>query len=267
MSSPGSPRRARGVALVAVAIGLGACGGEDLAPLPEGFQVLAARRGDLDGDGREETVRLIGHAPAPDSAFRDDLCLLIGDSAGLWPLPSAAAAGYDPVLALADATGDGRDEIVITAATGGSGGLVAAAVVAAARGAGGWDCRTVFEAANGARPRLGGALADGFRATLEVTAPGLAPRTEPLDLRGRRAAYLAAGVYDSTGVLLRPIAIWGDAVTGLSVVTPAESGPGLRLVQQVRGATNADRLAEVTTVLVWRDGGWQAAALTVRPLD
>ena len=54
-------------------------------------------------------------------------------------------------------------------------------------------------------------------------------------------------------------------VDGLMALAPATGGPGLRLIQQPRGVANVDRLAEVHTLLVWRDGGWLAADLEVRP--
>jgi hypothetical protein len=59
------------------------------------------------------------------------------------------------------------------------------------------------------------------------------------------------------------VTIWGD---GIMAVSASTDPPGLRLIQQPRGAANADRLAEVHTHLTWRDGGWQAAELEIEPL-
>jgi hypothetical protein len=255
------------VLVVSASLVVAGCGGDMPLPLPDGHLVLATVDADLDGDGRDDRVHLVGQAPT-DGAFRGDLGLVVaGESARLWPLPSAASGGYEPSLVAADVTGDGRPELVVSAATGGSGGLVAAAVIATdRRDAGGWRFTAILDAESRAIPSVGGALTDGFVADLVVTAPGLDDRTERLDLSGRREDYLATGTYDTTGVLAEPAAIWGDGVMGFEPVGADAGGPGVQLVQQARGVSNADRLAEVRTLLVWRDGAWVAADIAIRPL-
>jgi len=244
---------------------LSSCGDEAEPVLSAGFSVLAEIRGDLDGDGRQETVRLIGRGEV-DSGFREDLRLVVGPASLFWPLPSAASSGYQPALMLADVTGDGHDEVVMTAATGGSGGMVAAMVATVSRGNDRWEFTSIFDPESRAIPRFGGSLANGFVASLEVTAPGLDRQVQRLDLAGRRDFYLASGAYDEAGKLQKPVEIWGDGLMALAPAATADGGPGLHLIQQPRGVANVDRLAEVRTLLVWRDGGWLAADVVVRPL-
>lgn len=247
-------------------LALASCGEDADSVLPEGFVVLAEIHGDLDGDGGQETVRLAGRG-VEGSSFRDDLCLVVEPESRRWPLPDAASSGYDPVLRLTDVTGDGRSELVMTSATGGSGGMVAAMVATVSRVDEHWEITSIFDAESHALPRFGGALADGFVANLEITAPGMGRQNQQLDLAGRREFYLESGVYDEAGKLQKPVEIWGDGLMGLEPVAAGAGGPGLRLIQQPRGAANVDRLAEVRTLLVWRDGDWLAADLVVRPLD
>jgi len=247
--------------IVALLSALSGCGGDTEPILPEGFMVLAEVRGDLDGDGRQETVRLTGRGAA-DSGFREDFGLLVGPASQLWPLPGIASNGYRPTLLIADVTGDGHGEVVMTANTGGSGGMVAALVATVSPGDGHWEFASIFDSESPAVPRFGGSLADGFVAHLSVAAPGLDRFDQQLDLTGRRGFYLESGAYDAAGKLQRSVEIWGD---GLMALAPATDGPGLRLIQQPRGVANVDRLAEVHTLLVWRDGGWLAADLVVRP--
>mgnify|MGYP001815538168 CR=1 FL=1 len=244
----------------------GGCGDQPAAELPAGYLVLAEARGDL-GGGESTLVRLVGRAGPGEGPFREDFRLAVGRSSQLWPLPSACAAGYGPGLALVDVTGDGRPEAVDTADTGGSGGLVGAVVVAIAPDGGHWRCRSLFDNESGVRPALTVVLVDGFTARLEIRAPGLPDRREVLDLAGRRDRYLATGVYTEDGELAAPVAIWGDALMAVEPLRADAGGPGLRLVQQPRGASNADRLAEVVTVLVWRERTWHAADVAVRPLE
>jgi hypothetical protein len=257
--------RAPMLAVVGLLVAAG-CGGDTEVPLPEGSAVLATVEADLDDDGRPERVRLVGQAPG-EGGFRTDLGLVVdGTASRSWPLPSAASSGYDPELAVADVTGDGRPELVMTAATGGSGGLIAAAVITTSlRDDGSWQHASILDAESRAIPRFSGTLGQGFTAALTVVAPGLGSLTETLDLAYRRDRYVETGVYDADGTLIRPVEIWGDGLMGLETVTASMGGPGVRLVQQARGASNADRLAEIRTLLVWRDGGWIAQDLAIRP--
>ncbi len=52
----------------------------------------------------------------------------------------------------------------------------------------------------------------------------------------------------------------------LAPVTLDDGRPALRLIQQLRGVSNADRLAEVTTLLVWERATWVAESVVVRAL-
>ncbi len=252
--------------MIAILI-LAGCGGDSSTPLPEGFEVLSQARGDLDGDGRPESVRLVGRGAVGESLFREDLCLAVDGSAVLWPLPSSSSSGYGATLALVDVTGDGRQEVLVTADTGGSGGIVAGAVVRVDRETDTWSYRTLLDSEAGPRPVFDGALADDCVARLEIRSPGVSPHREQLDLNHRRDRYIEDGVYDAAGVLREPVAIWGDAIMGLEPVAADEGGPGVRLIQQARGVANADRLAEITTVLVWDGETWVTARISVRQLD
>jgi hypothetical protein len=252
--------------LVTILVAPAGCSRDNAIELPDGLQVLAESRGDLDGDGREETVRLVGRR-AEDSPFCEDLALAVEPAWRLWPLPTAAATGYAPELRLTDLTGDDTEEILLTADTGGSGGLVNAAVVIASREGEVWSLRRIYDAQSGPVPTLEGALTDGFAARLEITAPGFDRREETLDLSSRRSFYLETGIYDEDGKLLREVPIWGDALMAVAPLSAAAGGPGLQITQQPRGAANADRLAEVRTLLVWRDDRWEAIAVYVLPLD
>jgi hypothetical protein len=234
------------------------------APLPEGFAVLATLSADLDGAGDVVRVSLVGRG-APDSPLRENLALQV-DGGGIWPLPAAASVGYAPRLDLGDVSGDGRADLLVTADTGGSGGIVAACVVEIGpRGPKGRTLRGVWDSETGPRPRFGGALRDGPRAVLVMDLPGAAPREVELDLADRLPRYLETGVCDSTGALLRAVDVWGDAVMQVDVAAPADGGPGLHLIQQPRGVANADRLAVVSSLLVL-DGGWRTLSVTVEPL-
>ncbi|MEZ4386148.1 MAG: hypothetical protein R3D98_00955 [Candidatus Krumholzibacteriia bacterium] len=254
-----------GCALLAVA--LAGCTGEKAAPLPEGMVTLATAAAELNAAKGPDAVRLIGRVPDAASAFRDDLGLAVGGSPRLWPLPSAASSGYEPQLVLADVTGDGVPEAIVTAASGGSGGLVNAAVVMIAAHGEQWRFRNLFDSETGPLPDLAGGFVAGAKAELQIRAPGHAPRHETLDLAGRYAELGAEAPFAADGTLRRPVQLWGGAVMAVAPVVLAGGRPALQLVQQVRGVSNADRLATVTTDLVWEHGDWTTATVTVEALE
>ena len=98
----------------------------DDAALQRG-ELLATAYGDVDGDGQEEKVLLMGTKFSNDSHYYTKLYLLVKDvktdkiKGAIRP---SIAGGYDCSLRLADVTGNGVDDILIAAPTGGSGGIV-----------------------------------------------------------------------------------------------------------------------------------------------
>jgi len=244
---------------------LTACNKAPEDSIPEGFTVLATAQGDLDGDHRPETIRLVGRAAMPDSPFQEDLSLAVGTT--LWPMPTAAASGYEPMLTVLDITGDGRDEVLVVAPTGGSGGLVAAAVMRASPANRQWRFHTIFDSESSLVPRLSGSFEDGFTANLIVESPGGHREIAAIDLANRRDQYLEIKVYDAAGSLLKPVDIWGDGLMGMEPVIIAGEPQGLRLTQQPRGASNADRLALITTVISCQGDTWSTISLEITPVD
>jgi len=247
-------------------LGTAGCGGGDEQALPEGMVELASATADLTASGRMDTVRLLGRPTDAGGAFHEDFTLLASRSPRTWALPNGAASGYSPQLSLADVTGDGRPEALVSADTGGSGGMIAAAVVMVVAHGDGWRFRNVFDVEAGPAPELVGGFVAGEAAELEVRAPGLPPRQETLDLRGRYTDLGDQSPFDTRGAVRTPVQLWGGAVMAVSAVTLDDGRPALRLVQQVRGVSNADRLAEVTTDLVWERATWTTAGVVVRPL-
>jgi len=244
---------------------LTACSKAPQHSVPEGFTVLATVQGDLDGDNHPEAIRLVGRPAMPDSPFQEDLSLLVGTT--LWPMPTAAASGYEPMLKVLDITGDGRDEVLVVASTGGSGGMVNAAVMQASPAHRQWRFHTIFDSQSNLVPRFSGSFEDGFTAHLIVESPGGHREIATIDLAGRLDQYLEIKVYDAAGSLLKPVDIWGAGLMGLEPVIN-DSGPrGLRLTQQARGASNADRLAVITTVITYQGDTWSTTSLEITPVD
>src|SRR3954463_1301569 len=87
--------------------------------------IVSFARGDVTGDGVLDHVYLTG-IKTPDSPFTQNITLLVQDgrTGTLTSVPLRENAGYDPSLFLGDFTGNGVADILISIATGGSGGIM-----------------------------------------------------------------------------------------------------------------------------------------------
>lgn len=88
-------------------------------------RVVAFARGDVSGDRISDTVYLTG-VTTPDSPFIQQITLHIQDgrSGRVTRIPLQENAGYNPTIFLGDFTGDGVDDILVSIASGGSGGTM-----------------------------------------------------------------------------------------------------------------------------------------------
>ena len=87
--------------------------------------VVSFARGDVTGDRVPDNVYLTG-IMTPASPFIQNITLLVQDgrSGELTSVPLRENAGYNPTVFLGDFTGNGVDDIFISIATGGSGGIM-----------------------------------------------------------------------------------------------------------------------------------------------
>lgn len=90
-----------------------------------GLNIVTFARGDVNGDKIPDNIYLIG-IKKPPSPFVQDITLIIQDgfTGHLTSIPLEQNMGYDPNLLLADFTGNGIYDILISINSGGSGGIM-----------------------------------------------------------------------------------------------------------------------------------------------
>lgn len=87
--------------------------------------IVSHAHGDINGDGIPDNIYLTG-LKTPSSPFIQNITLIIQDGlSGIFTnIPLKENAGYNPNILLADFTEDGVDDILISIASGGSGGIM-----------------------------------------------------------------------------------------------------------------------------------------------
>lgn len=221
-------------------------------------EVIAQVRGDLTGDGIPEIVRLTG-TRLEDSAAFTEIALEIqqGESCRVHCFALPENTGYSPRLILAPITAAGKQDVITSIDSGGSGGIGYYAVFSYIN----HTYRMIFDSeAYAAESPAQVEYADYYAAW--VTA---GEKAYPLSLLGKGKDYLA-GLYDASGMLRAPQM---GFVSPVGLLYPADfNGDGraeLAIYRQVSGLYRADGLGELISVLQWKDAAftlyWQTVGV------
>lgn len=217
-------------------------------------ELLSTAIGDVDGDGREEKILLLGSAVVPKGLYRGDLYVVVKDVATgrlKGYLRPKACGGYGAYLTLADVTGNGVDNVVVVAPTGGSGGIVDYRILDFA----GEQPEEIFTRANNHGVVLQARYLPDFKA--ELIFPDIR-RSVILDLNGEKEMYVHLNAYNPDGSVkesgLRP---YTQDLSGMLMLDVDNDGVDeVVTTQRLVGSTNADTLGFVRTVWNYKAGQW-----------
>lgn len=221
-------------------------------------QLISEAIGDIDGDGVDEVVDLMGNPVVDGSSFMGDMYLVAREVNAANPSKvkyyyrPRDLGGYNAYLTLADVTGNGWPNIIIAAPSGGSGGMVSYRILDVQDGR--------MEEIFGPEENKGVAMVGTYLPEYQVklSFPNLT-QDIILDVSNEKEAYRNLNVYNADGSLkdsgLRP------TIQNLSQLSALDvNGDGMDEVvtlQKVVGVTNSDPLGVVRTVWDYRAGGWQ----------
>lgn len=221
-------------------------------------QLLSEAIGDIDGDGVEEVVDLMGNPLVDKSSYMGDMYLIVRETGAAganrvkYYYRPQNLGGYNAYLTLADVTGDGYPDVIIAAPSGGSGGMVSYRILDVIDG----KLQEVFGQEENRGVSMVGTYLPDYRASLSF--PDL-KQDMVLDLSGEKDAYRNLNVYNEDGSLkesgLRPYIQNLSQLSALDV-----NGDGVDevvTIQKVLGVLNADPLGFVRTVWEYRAGGWE----------
>lgn len=204
------------------------------------------KKGDVTGDGYEDTVYLTGEKTEESPFWRNiTLSIMYGKTNLYERIPLKENAGYNPTLFLGDFTGDHIKDIQIVIDTGGSGGTIYAYVFAYLEEI----MQQIFDAdVYNEQSKYEVNYQDHFKATVLSSSPKI---MYTLDLMYKGEEYLSE-IYNEDGILKEPIEGWVDPVSGLYPVDYARDGTyELLAYQEIAGRYHADALGYVQNILKW----------------
>lgn len=210
-------------------------------------QIVAFASGDVNGDRVTDRVFLTG-IKTPDSPFVQNITLVIQDGrTGQYfsPIPLKENAGYNPGLFLGDFTGDRVDDILISIASGGSGGTMYYYIFSFVNNI----PRLLFDfALYNEQFKYSVTFRDNYKVEVISINNGI---KYILDITYKGVGYLKE-IYNADGKLKAPISGFVNPLSGLYPVD-FDSNKVFELLayQKIAGRYNADSLGYVLNTLKW----------------
>lgn len=232
--------------------------------LSEDLIVLARHTADVNGDGKKESVILLGERLNEDSLYMDNIYLLVEQSNGKEYVVCLSKEGgaYLPSIKLCDFTGDKVPEVMVSLPTGGSGGIINYYIYSLK------DNKPVmiFDS-DKTSVKIEGVFAENYKGKIHVKDDkGMYDITALIDLKEKKDVYEELGIYKDGKIVkdmyhelmpnslysfIKSIDIYGYGVMGLEAY------------QSVKGSCNADFVANIVTIWKWENGEWDLVRVAV----
>lgn len=227
-------------------------------------ELLASAFGDVDGDGEEEKIVLMGNKISADSNYYTQLYLLTknmktGNVEGV--MRPTLGGGYDCSLRLADVNGNGVEDVLIVAPTGGSDGIIEYRIVDFTDN----QAHEIFTAEDNLGVTIRGEYLPDYKVRLSFSGD---EKEIIMALPSDLGFYAYLGVYDKEGTLLqgyrRP---QGQNLSGLIMLDLDSDGAAeVVTTQRIVGLSSEDTLGYVRAVWRYAPGAWQLDSVSFQSL-
>lgn len=223
------------------------------------FYLLDYKRGDVTGDSIPDNIYLVGTKPAGiNSPFSDNITLFIqeGVTNRFYKIVPKDNAGYNPTIFLGDFTGNGVKDILISIASGGSGGYAFYYIYSFINN----TPKEIFDHEKFDEKYTYNVI---YRDNYQVEVIGSNGKSYIIDIKYKGEEYLSE-IYNKNGKLKEPIEGWVNPLGSLYPVDFQRDGIyGLYASQRIAGRYNADGLGYVQTSLEWKGKDFEPFFQTV----
>lgn len=210
--------------------------------------IVSSAQGDVNGDGIPDNVYLTG-TRSTDSPFTENITLIIQDgrTGRFFMVPLSENSGYNPSLLLEDFTGEGAADILISIATGGSGGIMYYYIYSFINN----TVKLIFDFnVYNEYYKYDVTYKDNYK--VELASKENSQRYI-IDISNKGDEYLNE-IYDENGRLKNSISGFVNPLSGLYPVDFDSNGVyELLAYEKIAGRYNADGLGYVLNTLKWRN--------------
>lgn len=209
-------------------------------------RLIAYKYGDVNGDKIDDNIYLVG-LQSSDSPLIQNIRLIIQDGAtgSYYSISLEQNMGYDPTLFLGDFTGDGVNDILISIATGGSGGIYYYYIYS-------FMHNMPYLLFDSERYNNQYTYSVSYKDNYKVEViSNYNNMVYLIDISLRDSEYLHE-IYNENGKLLHPIEGWVNPMSGLYPIDfNSDKIYEILIFQRIAGRYNADGLGYVQNTLAW----------------
>jgi hypothetical protein len=227
--------------------------------LSAGQYIIDSAVADITGDGVVDNIYLIGYKEKKSDIFSNNMSLMVRDGAtnNVKTMGLNGFSGYEGKIFAGDFTGDKVSDVMISAPTGGSGGIVSHLIVNYNLP----EPTIIFDDKNNEGAKFTGNFVDDYKAQLINENTG---RTIFLDLENKKDFYIQSAVYDENGKLLKEVKPISYPFTILEpIVVNYDNVYELKGIQRIIGAYGADGIGNIYSRWRYEDGQWKIKRIEV----
>lgn len=226
--------------------------------LPADHYIIDSAVADITGDGVVDNLYLIGHKEKKSDRFSDNMSLMVRDGVtnNVKTTDLNNFSGYQGTIFVGDFTGDKVSDVMISAPTGGSGGIVGHLIVNYNLP----EPTIIFDQKNNEGAKFTGNFVDDYKAQLINENTG---RSIFLDLENKKDFYIQSAIYDEGGKLLKEVKPISYPFTILEPIVVNDNVYELKGIQRIIGAYGADGIGNIYSRWRYEDGQWKIKRIEV----
>ena len=227
--------------------------------LPDDALILGTVEADVTGDGLVDIVYLTGRRIHSGSIYSDDLSLSVksGADSNFKTHSFSRLGGYRTNLFAGDFSGDKVADVYLEVESGGSGGWSYHNIVSFS----GNQTKEIFGNDNNQSRSIKGEFVDGLKVELTNLAND---KKVAIDVSDRLQDYLRLGIYGEDGIVKKETQTMMAPFSRLTPIDQDNDGIfELKGIQRISGAYRADGIADVESVLKYKDDYWEFKSVKV----